>query len=122
VVKGSLGPNPAEMLRAVMASVKDKLLGPIAETDEDKEPKAGEWALIRNQATGRFDGKIKIRLRSTEEVIKLETELHSAPILIGGEMALVQVINSKVSQLPTCSSGKGPGHPATSRGRVPLGR
>ena len=109
-------------MQSVMETIATNMQLQIQLVGDHQESKKGDWSMQKDSKSGNYEGQMRIRMGSTQEVVKLEKAFHNAPISIGGEVAIIQIINSKVTQLPTAGLGNAPGFPSASRMVQPLGQ
>ncbi len=112
-LKGSLGPDPTGLLRAIMNALAPQFRFSFQEVVEGQELPLGGWRMLKMPGTDDPSGRIQIRLGNSADSKHLEDIAHSVPISIGGSLVALAVTNSKLQALPKCFSGNDGGAPAT---------
>ena len=115
-LNGTLGPDPGNLLRTMMAAVSRQLNGQLQEQADDQELRPGGWVMLKKPGTDELSGRIKVRLGSISDVRMVEETLHNYPIAVGAECVSIQVHNPFLQKLPQCSSGNGLEAPSVTRG------
>ena len=84
-MKGTLGPNPAELLKAVMSSVADNLQTQMVEKvcrEGHAILEPGEWCMVLEPGSDRITGRIRLRVASTGQARQLEDSVQGTPVMI----------------------------------------
>ena len=121
-IQGTLGPDPAALLRAIMHSIATKLQAPLHEQGFGEHLAVGGWQLLQTTGTTELSGKIRVRLSNTAEVKTFEKALQGSPVKVGDTTVTLQVSNMALSALPSCPSTEyGSGVPTLDQVGAPPG-
>jgi hypothetical protein len=111
VLRGALGPDPACLLRLVMAAVAQKLGVILQERSAGQELSIGQWAMLCHPGTEEANGRIRLRLGNAEDARVLEDAIQNSPVRIGEQLAVLSVSNPLLSAIPGLSEGDRRGAP-----------
>ena len=102
-IQGTLGPEPASLMRQVMCTLNAKLNANLQEQAPEERLTTGGWQLVKTIGTETLSGRIRVKLSSKPEVDGLIKAYHGSSIKIGELVATIQISNLAVQALPTCN-------------------
>ena len=109
-VRGGLGPNPHEVIRALFCTIRIKTSLELSEVPEGQALRDGQWCICIDHDTGRPTGKVKIQLSSSQKVGVLKKVADQQVVAVGGTSLPISVTNLQIPPLPKCQ-GNGGGRP-----------
>ena len=104
VLRGPLGPEPATVLRGVMAELGRAAAAStgaaLQEQPAGERLRVGGWSLGVIPGTDTPSGRIRVALATVADVRRLERDLDRTSITLGGEHISVEVSNPATLPLP----------------------
>ena len=102
-IRGTLGPEPAELMRDVMCTLNSKLNANLKEQPVDERLNTGGWQLLKTVGTESLSGWIRVKLSNKPEVDGLIKAFHGSTIKVGELLATIQISNLALEALPKCN-------------------
>jgi len=102
-VRGSLGPDPAGVLRGLMDSMRIKSSMDLQEVPHGQNLQDGQWSICVEPESGRPTGRVRIQLHNSQQVSRLQKVAHQQVVSVGGTALPVSITNLQVTPLPKCS-------------------
>ena len=106
-IKGTLGPDPATLMRSVMGTLNDKLNANLTEQPSNERLSTGGWQLLKVEGSDDLSGRIRVKLSNKPEVMGLRKAYHGSTIRVGELTATVLISNLAVAELPRCDNVRG---------------
>ena len=101
-IQGTLGPDPAGLIRKVMQSLNEKLGAALTEQATEERLEKGRWQLLKVEGTDVPSGRIRVMLSNKPEVIGMQRAYHGATIQVGELSATLHISNPILAELPPC--------------------
>lgn len=109
VVRGELGAQDGQVLGMLMQHVTTQVGITVKHAGDQHALRPGEFFALRERDPHAQPGRVRVLLRSTEEVRKLHAVLHGQLIRVGSEQVRVEVVNDAMDAL------RGPGNSTGAR-------
>ena len=101
-IQGTLGPDPAGLIRKIMQSLNEKLGASLTEQAAEERLETGRWQLSKIEGTDEPSGRIRVMLSNKPEVIGMQKAYHGTTIRVGELSATLHISNPILAELPAC--------------------
>ena len=107
ILRGELGTQDAKVIDMLMHHIMTQVGIAIRRAEGQHGLRPGEVFALRERDTHAQPGRVRMLLRSGEEVRKLHAILHGQVIRVGAEQVLIEVVNDAVDAIRGPGNGTG---------------
>ena len=93
IVKGELGKEDASILKRILDHTCNATGLDIKEAIDPNQPKTGEYVHLASRDAGAPAGRLRVLLKSVDEVRKVFVALHGQAIMVNNDSIGIEVVN-----------------------------